>query len=162
MLNRFHVFFLRFADDAKAYRLYDINTRKIVTSRDVIFFENEYTAINSKELNDTQNIVERITIDKETDTVDINPIDEVENNETIDSGEIDNDESTVNNEPLVAENENVVPDISADNSVESIEVHDRSTYEDTIDTSIDDGGIDTSSEDPTFKTRARAQQREKV
>lgn len=33
--------YLRYASDAKAYRLYDIAKQRIVNSRDVVFFENE-------------------------------------------------------------------------------------------------------------------------
>lgn len=37
----FPCIFLRYAENAKAYRLYDTNANKIVTSRDVLFMENE-------------------------------------------------------------------------------------------------------------------------
>lgn len=41
--------FLRCADNAKAYRLYNKATKKIVTSRDVVFFENESNMVNENE-----------------------------------------------------------------------------------------------------------------
>lgn len=43
----FECIYLRRADDAKAFRLYDKNARKIVISHDVIFMENEAKVIDS-------------------------------------------------------------------------------------------------------------------
>lgn len=81
----FECIYLRYADDAKAYRLYDMNTKKIVISRDVIFLENENAIIESKSMNNGRSFIERAIIDENLDTVDINLLDE--STETIDSGE---------------------------------------------------------------------------
>lgn len=148
---------LRYADDAKAYRLYDVNAGKIVISRDVVFFENENTAGDPKVLENKRNFVERVTIDEESDIVDINLMEEVESNEANDSGRNDEIESTASNniEPAIADEESVVPKTSVNNNNESIVASDTSQYEDTEDTIVDDGETNTSSIDPTFKTRAK-------
>lgn len=153
----FECVFLRYADDAKAYRLYDMNTKKIVISRDVLFLENENAIIDSNTANNGRNCIERAIIDGETDAVDINLLDE--SNETIDSGENDVDESLVSGEnenEIATENNNIEPPISVDSSVDSIiDVGDESVYEDTSNESTEDAGaVDSSSKDPTFKTRA--------
>lgn len=48
--------FLRNADDAKAYRLYDVNKRKIVISRDAIFLEREDLVIDTNNFNNNSHI----------------------------------------------------------------------------------------------------------
>lgn len=50
--------FLRYADDAKAYRLYDTVAKKIVVSRDVVFMETERLVIDSNILNKDSNFIE--------------------------------------------------------------------------------------------------------
>lgn len=42
--------YMRYADNQKAYRLYDANTKKIVVSRDVIFLENANVNTNSNDM----------------------------------------------------------------------------------------------------------------
>lgn len=86
--------FLRYADDAKAYRLYDMATKKIVISRDVVFMENKNAIIESEKMNNSRILIERVVIDEETDTVDIDPMEE--DDEPIASGESDINESMVN------------------------------------------------------------------
>ena len=44
--------YLRTADDAKAYRLFNMNTREVIISRDVEFFENATVNINEMKKND--------------------------------------------------------------------------------------------------------------
>lgn len=165
--------YLRYADDAKAYRLYDMQSRKIVISRDVIFLENE-NMNDSSDASDSNNYVERITVVDENDTVDIFPLQD--DTETIVAGENDVNAptveqvtppavpSTLNESAPVLQNvnENAVdteqPRIEAtvaeNESIISIEDSDRSAY-DSLNDTMDDGARDSSMDDPTFRTRAR-------
>lgn len=47
----FDCIYMRYADDAKAFRLYDMNANRIVISRDVVFLENEMHTVNEKSIN---------------------------------------------------------------------------------------------------------------
>lgn len=162
--------YLRYADDAKAYRLYDTQTRKIVISRDVVFMENKDKIIDATVTNVSRNWVERIAIGDD-DNVEIFSIEE--NGDDDDSGENGKSESTLNqnassaststqNAPTAAvpmgtnestedgktteaQNESV---ITLDDSFHSI---DQSLDE----TLLDDGGKDSSLDDPTYRTRTK-------
>lgn len=165
----FECIYLRYADDAKAYRLYDATTKKIVISRDVVFMENESAIVDSTFLKNERRFIERATINDESDDLEIGSM-----NESFDSGESGEENESkspaaenVENEPespaaenvadeqlspVAAENENM-PVITIDDSVDenTAEVGENSVYEDTF---MDDGEKDSSLSDPTFVTRA--------
>lgn len=103
--------YLRQADDAKAYRLYNKNTKKIVISRDVVFFENSSNAVN--ENNEKSNDFFFISYEGEANDDEQNNRNNVQSVNTdltenrdgiIDSGENDINESIIENFTDAAEN----------------------------------------------------------
>lgn len=141
----FACIFLRIADDAKAYRLYNLKTKKIVISRDVIFMENSVI---------DQNI---------SNNKSFNLIKYEESDDDIESGE--STERTIFQEetPEIAdsgENSNAEPATSIETSDEST-TSDQGTEQ--LDQSEDFGQAEESyetdemneSSDPTFNTRAK-------
>lgn len=134
---------LRYADNQKAYRLYDTNTKKIVASRDIIIMQQVKGEITADDENSAEII--RIVDDNDNSSSELN--DDNSNNdnsmndidETIDAGgNVTNlDESPVHQ----------------NNSNDSF-----SKYRDAVeleDSTVDDGELDTANSDPTYSTRAR-------
>lgn len=117
---------LGYAENAKAYRLYDMQTKKIVISRVVIFMENENMIVDSAVSDNSLNILERIILgDDEEDSVEIIAL-ECEG-ETIASGEnaaSSTNESTVSQNVSSAEisesNENDLSMVSVNNNVSTV------------------------------------------
>lgn len=126
--------FLRYADNAKAYRLYDLNTKKIVISRDVVFMEENMTKDDTVNENSE---IDLILFDTSADTNDNSSTNTPES--TIDAG------GNVTNQ----ENESTVTG-NTDDSI--TEFHDADLLNDTTD---DVGARDTSVDDPSYNTRAR-------
>lgn len=134
----FECIFLRYADNAKAYRLYDLNTKKIIISRDVIFMEVSNTSNNDVSNSQSDNIILYDDINENNE----NGKEMV--NETIASGRDNLNESTVSQQTGSASQLNA----------NSHGVADRDVVD--LNESTDDvGALNTSGEDPTFRTRAR-------
>lgn len=163
--------YLRLADDAKAYRLYDMVTKKIVISRDVIFMEDKNIETDAAA---TDNSVERVIFDDESDTIQIFPFEHETNDSGGNSGtnEFVPNESTVtpNASSSVLSNELNIPaanEVQGDAQISSPTSTDANesaiTNDDSYhsvehsleETMVDDGEKDSSSVDPTFTTRAR-------
>lgn len=158
--------FLRNADDAKAYRLYDVNKRTIVISRDVIFLEREELVIDANNFNDNSHVYipesERFEEISEPET-DQNSSQTVDDPATIAPGESNNtNESTAADTGNVsqlnadADNRNdtlssVDATFESANGDENNEAIDE-TLEETI---IDAGARNSVADDPDFRTRAR-------
>lgn len=150
----FECVYLRRADDAKAFRLYDMNTRKIIISHDVIFMENETKVIDSNCVTKSSKVF-------------------IENDECSDEIlEIGNTTNDSNESTPTAMGENI-PNISPGAESESTEsIGERSnnsilersdilndTFESTTGemnvTTVDDGALDSRHRDPDFRTRAK-------
>lgn len=152
--------FLRYANDAKAFRLFDMTTKKIVISRDVTFLESE-TVIENVEQN-------KISIFNDSDNSDDD--DHIkEDSAAIDAGEkVDLNESTAaenqhdNNQhirieetPEDMQNDVVLNESSDDDEMDSTIRNNDDSYESALDeSSLDAGALDDTQRDPTFTTRA--------
>lgn len=158
----FPCIFLRYADNAKAYRLYDMNAKKVIISRDVIFMENENTIIDSNNLYKNS----RVYLENDTNESESNDLisHEIPNEEveTVDSEEDENDELTVSNDDensvsnaSVNENENddTMGEMN-ENGGELNTTTNVSTNDDFEDANADASNDDLSN-DPNFSTRAR-------
>lgn len=147
--------FLRKADDTKAYRLYDVEKRKVIISRDVVFLEKENKVIDANNLNNNSSVFIRDddrfeeVFEPENDQV------TAENQTRVDSGESgENNESTsvnANESSNANANVDVVTD---DEDIDSNNGTFESTNDSLDDTTIDDGARQSISDDPTFTTRA--------
>lgn len=149
--------FLRYADNAKAYRLFDLNTQKIVISRDVVFMENENKILDSS-TSHSRNYIERVTIDGENECI---------LTENVGSGENDTSEPTVNE---TQNTERVSTPVDGENNirVSAEEQNEQSAETDIVEISDDSIDAETSNvlentlnetldqtaNDPTFTTRA--------
>lgn len=150
--------FLRRADDAKAFRLYDVNKRKIIISRDVIFLEREEKVIDANNFNDNSHVYIR---DDERFEEIFEPESDQNSNENdapIAPGESNEiNESTGAN--VGADGENMVETGDVPANEENLETDsENSTFQSTDDTmnesTLDDGALDDGN-DPNFHTRAR-------
>lgn len=136
--------FLRYADNSKAYRLYDMNTRKIVISRDVIFMEDRMNEIDADKMKNSKQDFARSLIDDDVKNDDLAEISEPVN-DIVDAGGIANNESTINQQ----ENQQV-------NANDSFEFQDANNSSEKLnETTKDAGAHNTSRDDPTFTTRAK-------
>lgn len=91
--------FVGYAENTRGYRLYNLNTKKIIISRDVIFFEEEASVVNKNQLDN-----HKIALFPEGN--DGQPNNTIVRRETDESaGEMVNNDSTVNNDSIVS-NEN--------------------------------------------------------
>lgn len=169
--------YLRRADDAKAFRLYDINQRKIIISRDVVFLEKEDRVIDANNFNNNSHVYiqdendggrfEEI-VEQESDQVSpeaVAPIVSGESNanestgandanESAAAGEHQNDESnnvSVRNEN--ADDSEILTDDEPENDSTNATFESTSTSLD--ETSIDAGAQANAPDDPNFRTRAR-------
>lgn len=171
----FECIYLRRADDAKAFRLYDKNARKIVISHDVIFMENEAKVIDSNcvtkssevfiendECFDEISDVEEITISTVSDVS--APAATGENDNSVSSNADD-----VNN-TLVTDNQNESESMEStfESTTSSTTENDNhapgssngtlaiDNADDTMNrTTVDAGALDDRARDPDFRTRAR-------
>lgn len=125
--------FLRKANDAKAYRLFNRTTRKIVISRDVIFFENDFQMVNGNE-----KTAVFLPFSDGNDEIILN------NNLNADPGESDQDESIIR--------DGIVEISSAESSENHSDENDSSASSEYLETTADD--LDNSIADPTYRTRA--------
>ena len=154
--------FLRNADDAKAYRLYNKKTKKTVVSRDVVFFENECDRVNDIPseyqpfIESTEEACEEIA---DSGGIDGNTLNESEientvvngnttNNSEIDDTFLDATMSGENDEPNA--NSTIVSTSAAVNN-ENIEssIESQSIAESEVST------VDNERLDPTYTTRAQ-------
>lgn len=135
--------YLRNADDAKGYRLYDPISRKIITSRDVIFLEDEKMIIDSND-EFSQFFIEEYEQDNNSD--EINEISETpivvqDSPDVVSGGHID---------------ETSVIETTEDESNGSLGDESMHSADDTLnETTLDSGEADTTKDDPNFQTRAK-------
>lgn len=159
---------LRYAENAKAYSLFCVKTKKIIISRDVVFVENDL-ACNKKNDNDRSFsqyfYTEGNQIDNDkNDNADEFNIEQRDNNTNDDS----NDENSSSDTGDIVTGENSIQNVSVnlENTIVGNETINDSFVNDqsilTDDTSsesfLDDENDtlnETESNDPTFKTRAR-------
>lgn len=137
--------FLRYADNAKAYRLYDMSTKKIVTSRDVIFLENNNEITNSAD-----------SVNSRKDFVTINDGNDSDSNDSLEV--IDENIASGGNiasEPIVTQSNEM--NVSNTSTNEFHDAAESTTENENVltDTMLDDSAMDDSSLDPSFRTRAR-------
>lgn len=125
----FNCIYMRYAEDAKAFRLYDMNDGKIVISRDVVFLENEMHTVNDKLIN---NDFSRVFTDDVSESNQIEAI--------VDSGENNGNESRIES-PLDSRN---AADENLDNTLQS------SYFDDALDNSQDESFLDDTRSDPTY------------
>lgn len=170
----FSCIFLRYADNAKTYRLYDTKAKKLVISRDVVFFENEngcemdisnenYHLIDRSEeaceeiidlgrVNDenestiTENDEEEVQNDDETSAIDVNDTNESFSHDASGTGVSSTDDSSVTDD--------------ASGTNESILQNDNNTtgssngdYDDAEENDQDTSVVDDVKGDPNFGTR---------
>lgn len=157
--------FLRKADDAKAYRLYDANKQKIIISRDVVFLEKENRVIDANNFNNNSHVYirdderfEEIIKNDQVSTGDHAPIDSGESDNVNESTSADENADNENNVLNADDERNVSNDVlTGDENPEndSNDVTFESINESLNDTTIDDGARQSISGDPNFTTRAR-------
>lgn len=148
--------YLGFAHDTKAYRLYNMNTKKIVISRDVIFFENNDAVINTNNLNKiSKNFIQNSAVESDAEDIieeDTSSDDDVE---AIVSGGNDQVQTTTSKS-------NDVNDGNFSDADESASGNDTVTVNESASTleqsNVDDGTVDNTDSDPDFSTRARIDQ----
>lgn len=145
--------YLRNADDAKAYRLYNVDDRKIIISRDVIFLEREDWVIDKNNLNDNSQIYAQV--DEFADDL-IEPESNIGSTNTpaaiVSGGSDDMIESTDAEDNGAGETIENLNDATVTNGEIDSSNDNFDSAEDTI---IDDGAVDNTVNDPNFQTRAR-------
>lgn len=129
--------YLRHADDAKAYRLYNIEGKKIKVSRDVVFFETE-----NADASKCDNLIPYFS--ENYDSVNM-----PENDEPIDVSE---GEITQNETPIVASNEQQQLLNDNDDAANDTIIHSADDTTDELDETL--VGADDERTDPTYATRA--------
>lgn len=171
----FECIYLRYSSDAKAYRLYDTNKRKIVISRDVVFLENE------KLTNDTIPNTSLDIFSWQNDSVDdanadiLDATNEIiQSNPDEDHGIVNSrsdadvlDVTNANNQPEISEEHGIVDsggeiDSTLDDKASDVISVGDSTLDDEAsdeiavgDSTLDDEENDEIENDPTFNTRAK-------
>lgn len=132
-------FFVGYSEQSKAYRLFDFSDGKVVVSRDVVFFEDEYRQIiATKEINDNYffdyTAETSSNISKENGDVDC---DDVVNDNSVEAESsvvaLPSQINEVNNESAIDENAESTLDISENFAAESTIIDVSSTDDDTFD-----------------------------
>lgn len=161
----FECVYLRKADDAKAFRLYDMNTRKIVISHDVVFMEDGTRVIDPNCVTKSSQVfLENDDCFDGMSEIEVVPVTaETDASAPVAAGENVGNVSTDANETLTIDQHSVSSSSDTTFDENPATSSSEATFESAIDdvddtmneTGIDAGALDDTTQDPSFRTRAK-------
>lgn len=149
--------FLRHADDAKAYRLYDRQTKKVITSRDVEFFEDCRSEVEVRKDDDDFVHSFELEIGEEFTPIVDSGGEILENEPTIEQPVTEGSPepaSAVIDENASINIENNAEETDVENETSTTNANDTMVIDEDSFESVDDT-LDNERLDPTFSTRAQ-------